>query len=143
MRSDVEVAVLLFLLSFTNSLTTHALIPSHDCRYHRYAQRVLSNVSLEVQSRKDISQVAFCAVDLDKSPELSTYTHFNSIDVMYFYPHLIMNGVRYAGNLTAEGVMKYTYFMFQHTTSQLLSFNNPFTDKNMAALIQYVLSLRM
>ena len=74
-----------------------ARVYSRVCRYHRYAQRVLSNVSLGFQRRSDVPSVAFCSVDLDKTPELSTYTHFNSIDVMYFYPHLIMNGVRYPG----------------------------------------------
>ena len=70
------------------------------CRYHRYAQRVLSNVSLAFSERQDVPDIAFCAVDLDDTPELSTYSHFNTIDVMYFYKHLILNGVRFPGSFS-------------------------------------------
>ncbi len=61
---------------------------------------MLSNVSLEFAAQDGVDginhdDIAFCAVDLDETPELSTYSHFNSIDIMGFYPHLISNGVRF------------------------------------------------
>jgi hypothetical protein len=105
--------------------------------YHRYAQRVLSNVSQDFDSNFSTKNIAFCAVDLDETPELSTYTHYNSIDIMAFYPHLMINGIRFDGNLTAENVKTHAHLLYQHSASQLRNLNKPFTSSKMETLVQH------
>lgn len=86
------------LLSFLFLVKSKLII----VRYHRYAQRVLSNVSQDFDSNFSTKNIAFCAVDLDETPELSTYTHYNSIDIMAFYPHLMINGIRFDGKICSH-----------------------------------------
>lgn len=108
--------------------------------YHRYAQRVLSSVAekFEQQNKNNGNPVAFCLVDLDETPELSTYSHFNSIDVMYFYKHLILNGVRFPGTLVEDELLNYTHYMHRRTTVELQKYiHSPVKDKDVERVVKF------
>merc|ERR1719181_1938416 len=79
------------------------------------ARTILKTTKANFTKRHPEYKIQWAEVDLDKPPRLSTFSHLNLIDIMFFYPDLALFPIRSQGNLSVSSLINETEFMWQYT----------------------------
>lgn len=74
--------------------------------------------------------VSWVSVHLDDNPRLSTYSHFNMIDVMFMFPKYALFPIRVQHNLSVTSMLAETEEMWQYTSSGLSNWDDIEAIKN-------------
>lgn len=76
---------------------------------------VLKTAKANFTARHPDYKIQWAEVDLDENPRLSTFTHLNVIDVMFFYPDMANFPIRSRGNISVSGMLNETEYMWQYS----------------------------
>lgn len=76
---------------------------------------ILKTTKANFTKRHPDYKIQWANVDLDKSPRLSTFSHLNMIDIMFFYPDLSLFPIRSRGNLSVSSLINETEYMWQYS----------------------------
>jgi len=87
-------------------------------KYYPLLQSIFANLT-EVYKTND--QLLVAVVDVDENTELTTYTDFNMVDVMIFYPEFILNPLRFSQNLTVSTLREEIDYCWQYSNKELAS----------------------
>lgn len=120
--------------SFLESINSHEL--SIVVFYTKHApQWPLVNAIVEVtaanySATRPDRDINWVSVPLDENPRLSTYSHFNMIDVMFMFPKYALFPIRLQQNLSVTALLEETDNMWPYSTVGLTNWDNIDDIKN-------------